>query len=339
MAHPEAEFEAGDTVVWSPVFQAAWDAVNGELGGKPTESGSELGKRLDDFEWRSAEVLPEGRWKVWSGPSTPALHREANAGARELTGDGEVFPEIRGLRDEEGAPVSYAAYALLDVELLYARPLYRSKQRPMTFTDAEGKEGPVHFFGVRGKASSAFGNIRVLHRGGKSHALEIPARDLDRLGSLLLFLPEEPLSFAKACEQLRAYRASWPHLPEDWRGERDPRFHERDQLRVPLVSFEARSDFRGDLKGLRIYPGVEQPYVIAEAWQDVDFRLHEKGAEVRVEAGVGMDPFGSPPKPPEAFPRDFSFDRPFFAMLWRDGAKWPYFAAWVGGREAMELWR
>jgi hypothetical protein len=35
VTHPEEKFPARATVVWSPLFQAAWDRLNGESGGKP----------------------------------------------------------------------------------------------------------------------------------------------------------------------------------------------------------------------------------------------------------------------------------------------------------------
>lgn len=340
VAHPVEAFEPAATVVWTPTFQAAWDAVNREVGAEVVESGSELAKRLDDFEWKADEVLPQDRWRVWSGMATPELHREADAGAREMLGvDEEVFPEIRGLWDKEGTPVTYAAYALLAAKLRYFRPLYRSRERGMDFTDAEGASAPVHFFGVRGSASASFGRIRVLHRAERSHALQIPATESGEVGDLVLYLPEESEGFDEACGRLRKWRQAWEKSPADWNKENDPGFHELDQLRVPYVRFQSRSDFREGLMESRRYRGDPQPYRIGAAWQQVDFQLGEEGAEVRATAGVGLDPFGSAPKPSRPVPRDFSFDRPFFVMLWRGQTDWPYFAAWVGGTEGMEDWK
>lgn len=344
VAHPADEFDPSDTVVWTPVFQAAWEAADRAVGAELLESGSEAAKRLDDFEWKPDEVLPPDRWRVWSGLATPALHREATAGAREMLGvEDLVFPEIEGRRDDGGEVVTTAAYALLDMEMRFFRTLYRSKERGMTFTDAESEAGPVHFFGVRGAVSGRFSRIRVLHRAENSHALQIPATDSERLGDLLLYLPEEPEGFDSASARLRTWRKDWIEKLDErshhWSGEKDPGFHEQDELRVPYVRFRSSSDFSEGLTGWRRYRGKPLPYKVVEAWQKVDFLLGEKGAEVRVIAGAGFEPFGEPPEPPKPFPRKFFYDRPFFVMLWREEAQWPYFAAWVGGREAMKPWR
>lgn len=341
VAHPADEFDPSDTAVWTPVFQAAWEAADRAVGAELIESGSEAAKRLDDFEWKPDEVLPPDRWRVWSGLATPALHREAAVGAREMLGGAAVvFPEIEGRRNGEGEVVTTAAYALLDVDMRYFRPLYRSKERGMIFTDAGGEAGSVHFFGVRGAASERFSRIRVLHRSEKSHALQIPATNSEVLGDLVLYLPEEPEDFEAAFSRVRTWRKEWVEKLNErsrhWYGENDPGFHKQDELRVPYVRFRSSSDFSESLTGWRRYRGKPLPYKVVEAWQKVDFLLGEKGAEVRVIAGAGLEPFGEPPKP---FPRKFFFDRPFFVMLWREEAERPYFAAWVGAREAMKPWQ
>jgi len=73
--------------------------------------------------------------------------------------------------------------------------------------------------------------------------------------------------------------------------------------------------------------------VVCRAEQVTSFELFEKGARVRVQTSFGAEPFGSSPPPPP--PRDFIFDRPFFVFLWRDGAEWPYFGAWIGDASAL----
>jgi hypothetical protein len=35
-------------------------------------------------------------------------------------------------------------------------------------------------------------------------------------------------------------------------------------------------------------------------------------------------------------PRRFLYDRPFFVFLWREGAEWPYFGAWIGDESSLE---
>ncbi len=71
-------------------------------------------------------------------------------------------------------------------------------------------------------------------------------------------------------------------------------------------------------------------------FQRTRFKLHEKGAEVRVEAINRAEPYAGEIKMPPMVPRHFIYGRPFFAFLWRDGAEWPYFGVWNGNDTALE---
>ncbi len=51
LPHPGQPLPAGRTVVWSPLFQAGWDALNAKLGGPPNkvEPPNALMAKLDTF--------------------------------------------------------------------------------------------------------------------------------------------------------------------------------------------------------------------------------------------------------------------------------------------------
>ena len=69
--------------------------------------------------------------------------------------------------------------------------------------------------------------------------------------------------------------------------------------------------------------------------QKTEFTLHEKGARVRVETTIQLDPF-SDHNSQSNHPRKFIFDHPFFVFLWRDKADWPYLGLWVGDDSALQ---
>lgn len=74
--------------------------------------------------------------------------------------------------------------------------------------------------------------------------------------------------------------------------------------------------------------------------QRVKFALSEKGGKVRAEVEMEAMPLSAaPPPPPPVIPRVFRYDRPFFVFLWRRGAEWPYFGAWIGNAEVMEAFK
>jgi hypothetical protein len=67
---------------------------------------------------------------------------------------------------------------------------------------------------------------------------------------------------------------------------------------------------------------------IVLAMQSIRFRLDERGAILKSEAGVALSEDGSKP-------RQFIFDKPFLILLERRDAARPYFALWVDNPELL----
>ena len=331
IAHPEEDFDVRRTVVWTPTFQAGWDAMNEGLGGPPKESGSELGKRLDTFRWEPEKVMPQGRWKVWSGEATRDFFLKVNGEAADFLGeDRGPFREVEGTR-----PGAVAFYSLLDAQVVFVKPFYRSRKVPLEFKSMAGTGDRVSFFGVMGEDSGDYRDeVRVLawRRKAGFHAVELRCRQ-EEFGSVVLYQPPGRQDFAAACRWLRVWRKGWHAAGGENAGlHSDPALHSGDRLQVPYLKLSAQGDFKEALQGGRFYGRPGDPYVVNAARQRVEFALHERGAEVRAAAEGGMDPFGAAPM---TVPRDLVYDRPFFVFLWRDGAEWPYFGAWVGDSAAM----
>jgi hypothetical protein len=332
VAHPDEDFAADRTVVWTPLFQAAWDRMNSDLGGAPVkvEPPNALMARLDAFKWQAEPVMPEGNWKVWSGPATPEFVAAANREAARMTGEAQgpfsAAPENPELRR------GLLVLALLDRELKFMKPLHRSTTMPLAFRAGEGKEQPVKFFGVRGNLSGGFGGVvKILSRDADSHAVEIRSEGKE---SMVLYLPKQRESFGAACAKLQGWRKE--RLKGVYGSATDPSLHDRDDLRIPYLDLMARADFLPLLGGLRSHPGGGVPYQIE---QRTKFKMTEKGAKLRAEVELGAEPFGlAPPPPPPMTPRDFYFDRPFFIFMWREGVELPYFGTWIGDASGMEAW-
>jgi hypothetical protein len=335
VAHPGENFPAERTVVWTPLFQAAWDRMNSDLEGPPVkvQPPSPLMEKLDSFEWQSGKVMPEGRWKVWSGSATPDFVATANREAAQMTGEAEgpFFQVV----EQSGEPRGRLILALLDKELQFIKKLHPSASSPLVFRGGDGREQPVRFFGVKGDLSGGFsGVVRILHREEESHALQIEAEGKE---SLVLYLPTERESFNAACTKLREWRKEG--LKGEYGSPMDPGLHGKDDLRIPYVALAAKADFQSALPALRFHKGHQEPWTIVKAEQRTKFKMTEKGAKVRAEVELGAEPFGEAPPPPPLTPRKFHFDRPFYAFMWRDGAEWPYFGAWIGDDSGMDAWK
>lgn len=326
---PYVDFPADRTVVWSPLFQATWDAMDREMGGKPTriDPPNALMERLDDFQWKPETVLPESGWKVWGGRATPESVKLVNEEAQEMFGkaDFKVVDPVNG---------SIACFGMLQRDVEFVTPFHRSMRVPMSF----GQEGhSVRFFGALGEQSERYGNrVKVLSYRpvDRSFALEIDCKGED--DKVVLYRPAKRQDFSRACAWIRQWRAGYDPqeaLTGSWE---DRVLHRDDEVRIPYVAFDTVAEMKDKLRGDRWYEGSPVPWFISRAEQKTKFELHEKGARVRVETSIQMDPFAGAPA---TVPRKFIFDRPFFIFLWRDKAEWPYLGVWVGdvsGLETME---
>ncbi len=318
----------GKTVVWSPLFQAAWDSMNSELEGKLVKvvPPNKLMARLDAFEWDAESVMPEGKWKVWSGAATEEFLKTVNREAAGMTG-GTAGPFKLG--DENGDGL--AIFGLLDQEVEFVHPFFKSVKTPMEF----GKEkAEVKFFGSTGKLSNDYGrSVQVLayRPVDGSHALEVSCKGVDE--KVIFYRPPAAQDFATACKWLREWRKTFKwneELPGTWN---DRLLHRNDEVRVPYVSLDLTEDFSDRLGGGRFYTASVAPWRVTRAEQVTIFGLHEKSAKLRVETSADLEPFGSMSE--DSVPRMFHYDRPFFVFLWRKDAEWPYFGVWIGDASAL----
>lgn len=322
--HPAAAFDKQQTVVWSPLFQAAWDAAVKPYGEvTKVEPRNKLVEDLGAFKWDVAKVMPEGSWKAWNGPANFEFLNKANAEAAKMTGEAKGPFSMK-----EESPISDATFALLDRQVAFRKKMQPCLTAPLVFKTAE-TEKPVRYFGLRNEAPAEA--IRVVSFNGpaRSHALQLRCQDGD--DTVILYLPPEPQDFTTACLWLRTW-ASQSGKEIDGHAFNDPALHEGDEVRIPYLDLDSTQYFEDALSGwLHFSKGV--PRRVTRAEQKTRFKLHEAGASVRSEASLQMTAFGPAPA---IHPRKFIYDRPFFVFLWREGAEWPYFGAWIGNAEGMQ---
>jgi hypothetical protein len=233
---------------------------------------------------------------------------------------------------------SRIALGLLNRNLVFQQALHRSGEVPLTFRAADGTKSEVRFFGVRGAGSLSYREmVRILAYEAGSHAIQIEG---DAEEAAVLYLADRPMSFGEACVRLRGWRAK--ELPGDYGAKLDARLHEDDDVRIPLLTLETKTNFEQRLAGDRFYGKPDDPWRLYKAEQRVKFMLNEKGAKVRAEVEMEAMPLSAappPPPPPPVIPRVFRYDRPFFVFLWRRDSEWPYFGAWIGNAEVMEAFK
>ena len=67
----EAVPEKGQTLVWSPLFQAGWDRLNAQFDKKLGQASppNALIDQLDNMQWDEAATLPKGDYLSLAGAS------------------------------------------------------------------------------------------------------------------------------------------------------------------------------------------------------------------------------------------------------------------------------
>jgi hypothetical protein len=330
LVHPEEVLPPEKTVVWTPVFQAAWDQFNNKMGGPPArvDPPNALMEKLDSFHWDATKVMPDGSWKAWCGLATHEFLTQVNKEAAAITKE----PEGPFKLQQETA-ASLAFFGILDRDVEFQHAFFPSTKTPMKFRIKEAGY-PVQFFGVRGGLSEEFSDsIRVLAYRPVDCSLAIQIHCKRDDDTVILYLPPKQQNFATACHWIRTWRSQSEQNADNAGAWNDRNLHAGDEIQIPYVSLESKADFMPLLGSLRYHRNNDTPWQIDSAGQITRFQLHEKGARVRVEA-AGSASFSATPPPP--IPRHFLYDRPFFVFLWRDQAEWPYFGAWIGDASALK---
>ncbi len=110
-----------------------------------------------------------------------------------------------------------------------------------------------------------------------------------------------------------------------------------DELQIPIISFGVVSPVT-ELIGLGLPTATRPNRFIADARQTMRFRLDEYGAELIADMQmiVGENGDGALHIDPLE-PRYFVLDGPFLLVLKENSATVPYFLAWIGNVDLIEL--
>lgn len=325
--HPSCVFDDKQTVIWTPLFQAAWDALDEahQGGDKPSiNPPNKVMEMLDGFAWKADEVLPKGAWFVQAGPMNRELYDKANQEAQQRWGIQPFTFTPTG--QEQG----YAALAMLSQQVQYVTPFERAIHTALPFQAGNTKQG-VRFFGSPNAENLTA--VRVIHYNGKERtfALEVRCKGADE--RVIFYMPAKSSTFAESCQQVLKWKRSEVYEQEDGSLLQD-RLQTNEEIRIPYVSLHNAADFTPLLQGERTYPKLDTPVLIRKAQQTVFFQLDEKGADARAIVDIGGDPFATVDM---SNVRVFHFDRPFYVFLWREKAEWPYLGVWLGDTSAMRL--
>ncbi len=323
--------DPGDSIVWSPLFQATWDKLNAQHGGKPikVEPENKLMMLLDSMKWDEKSVMPVGGYATFSGPATKAFAAQTAKQIQEQFGVDMPASQV------PDNPAGIAAYGVLVRDLNFEKEFFKSKSSLMQFRDRKNKIHKVAFFGTKGNHSAYYAQkVRVLRyeNEGSDFILSISTKmEGERV---IIYKPAIVGTLRTAMNQVLESQKNL--LDGKYGSLKDPNLHAADTVKIPFVSFNNQTEFLDQLQGARYYKGDPTPWTMSAAYQITQFELSEKGAKVKIHSGSADAPFGDPQDDPQIFPRNFICDQSFYVFLWKDGAELPYLAVMIDSVDEMK---
>jgi hypothetical protein len=324
----EQDIPAGKNVLFCSTLQLAWNALEDEvigekilLEGEPSVVKA-LGKRL-----ATRKDLSEDCYVAMAERLSEEFLQRLNRALKEKFGD-QAPPEVKEAIPP-GAP-RFLAYAYLFKNLEFLVPFELIPDELSFYSGDNALEGRAIAFGMEeykdeGRQQEMARQVRAIqYLNGDQFLIEMESKSKDDRILLAKINPRETLlKTVEAVEQTaRGGCSTQPHLKEG------------ETLRIPALNFNVKHTF-AELSGKRFVNKGKEDWAIDRAIQWTRFRLNQKGALLKSEARIYAQACEPGPSPNYVPPRRFVFDKPFLICLKQKGARYPYFAMWVGNTELM----
>jgi len=314
----DAELTEGENVIWCASFQAAWKEIQEDYLGEPVELDptSSIADSLNDSV-DPRPYIPEESLYTNSGFVGEGVLDEIRSDMKRR------FPEFEPHEFESFFPEVFVAYAYMRANCQFTLP-YAQSEKPLPFTDSYGNEVGIASFGIRDEDQWQQNELRLQPRvlfaeEDDNYELIEFAIDLD-YGSdphqVILASVEPQVTLAETLD----------YVESKIDGEADSirPIESSDVLLVPVVAFKIMHEYN-ELIGSDVINEKLSDKHIFEAFQDIEFHLNRKGADLESEAGVAVD----------CSPMNYIFDRPFLIIMKTRGEEEPYFVMWVDNAELL----
>lgn len=310
----------GRSTIWCSTMQLAWNELGSVMGAPVAASGGSGGAAgmgmvaaLNQSKV-SRQDLDDGSYVAMGGFGKDDILGKIRAALQERF-KGAASPKI--LPGKIG-PGEIYAYAYLFKNLEFATPFMRRKVA-LEFGGKEGKK--VAAFGVWSDDrvqtwSEMVGQVSILkYESPKDWTVELKSKATqDRL---IISRRERGKTLAETVTAAMGVPA----------GSKPETMNHADRLVVPLLNFDLTREY-SELSGVQLQ-GSKASGPVLSAAQNIRFRLDERGAVLKSEAGLKA---GAAVQPKV---REMVCDGPFLIVMMRAGAERPYFAMWVETGEVL----
>ncbi len=308
----EAPIESGRNLIYCATFQLAWNSLIDDVVAEPVKLEGDpplaqvLNKRLVE-----KSDLTDDCYVALAGLAKNGILDRVNTALESKFGEAAPV-EGMALRPED-----ILAYAFLLKDMPFEIP-FEILDEPIRFQSARGVV-PVQGFGIESggggrKAKKICRQVKVISYMHPMTCIELKTKAAEDEVILALVEPEEDLlSTVKTVLAIVDSAGQARNLKPDAR------------LSIPVVEFHVRKEYEEVVDVPLRNEGFHE-YWIAEAIQDIRFRMDERGLHLRSRAHFLVT---------ASMPMRIVFDRPFLLYIRKRGAALPFFAAWIEDPEIL----
>jgi len=306
---------AGKTGIWCSSFQLAWNHMRDDVIKEPIKlkDAQPVAERLNNGKGSEADYAP-GSCYAAAGTVDKGIIERIQLEMRDFT-HGRYVPEINVM-----SPTDLVAYAYVNASVPFKQH-FINNNKPLTFTDSQGRETKVRSFGLRSADVHKFKDLRrqvaILYQSETEFIIDPCATSEPNQIMLAIVTPGKTMAETLASVESKIGSAK-----------AEP-FSESAILFIPNIRYRVTHHF-ADLEGKSFLNPQFTGYFVYLAQQDIDFRFDKTGAKLESEARMQAGSV-SPAIQREAF----IFDHPFLLIMQKRGAKHPFFVMWVDNAELL----
>ncbi len=303
----------GKNLVWCATYQAVWKTLQGVIGEdiRFRQSDSIVSYLNTSEEIR--EAIPNDDLKLLLVWNSDTLLKDVN---------GKIIKKDIPATNSGG---DLLVYCFLKKEISFKYSYKKQKKRSLYFKNEDGSKCHTTFYGLRSRDSRKHMPLRrqigILYGKGahlnpgigtqyEEFAVDLNANSTDDQ-IVLAFLPKENMTLIQLYEKVQ------DNISEMAKNGWKLGFCDIDILLFPEIEIGLLHQFKR-LTGIGIANEMFRD-VVVESWQKIDFKLDNKGAKLRSEAGMKT----------VSIRQAFLFDKPFLIYMKKRDVALPYFLMWV----------
>jgi hypothetical protein len=313
--------------VWCGTFQLVWNDMKNDIVGGDIVFDDGNPAAVDNLnkETFKSDMLSSDYYYKTYGLKTPELKSKIEQGIKDKFNEtSDVLDNLdwseNGVNDPNNPDVKrYLFYAMLKRNFEYQYELNKLDNQKF------GDQDDVAFFGTKGVKSEAYKQFEVLYYNSKDDfAIQINTKDREEV---IFVSSPEGNTFNSIYEKMNAKKAAYKgssrfQVSDDY----------IDDFKAPNLAMNEKKEYK-ELYDHK-FPIINSPDgrdwegEILAAIQTIQFKIDEKGGEIKSEAVIdmGMDATSVSEEPSAPEHRYFYLDDTFAMFLREKGKSQPYFA-------------